>query len=71
MGRSSGARPQDLVRAITGAAGVDSRQVGSIQISERFSLVEVGDDVVEQVMKSLRRAKIKGKKVKVRMDKPR
>ena len=68
VGRSSGVRPQDLVKAVTGASGVDPRKVGSIQISEGFSLVEVADDVAEKVVKSLRRATIKGKRVKVRLD---
>lgn len=70
VGRSSGVRPQDLVNAITGASGVDPRQIGSIQISERFSLVEVASDVAERVVKSLKRAQIKGKRVKVRLDQP-
>jgi len=67
-GRSAGVRPKDLVGAITGESGVRGRQIGSIQISEKFSLVEVADDVAERVMHSLRGAKIKGKKVTVKMD---
>ena len=68
VGRASGVRPQDLVKAIAVTAGVDDRQIGSIQISEKFSMVEVAEDVVEQVVKKLRRAPIKGKRVKVRLD---
>ncbi|GMV06302.1 MAG: ATP-dependent RNA helicase DeaD [Gemmatimonadota bacterium] len=67
-GRSAGIRPQDLVGAIAGEAGVSGRQVGAIQISERFSLVEVADDVADHVVQALRAAKIKGKKVTVRPD---
>jgi ATP-dependent RNA helicase DeaD len=68
VGRASGVRPQDLVKAITSVAGMDAGQIGAIQISEKFSLVEVAEDVIEQVMKKLRRAPIKGKRVKVRLD---
>ncbi len=68
VGRASGVRPQDIVKAITGVAGVASRQIGSIQISERFSLVEVAEDVADHVVKKLRRASIKGKRVKTRLD---
>ena len=67
-GRSAGLRPQDLVGAIANEAGVHGRQIGSIQISERFSLVEVADEVAEQVVQALRAAKVKGKKVTVRLD---
>ena len=67
-GRSAGIRPQDLVGAIIGEAGVRGHQIGSIQIAEKFSLVEVADDVAEHVMQCLRKASLKGKKVKVKMD---
>ena len=69
VGRSGGIRPKDLVGAITGEAGVRSREIGSIQISERFSLVEISDAVANQVLQALRSARIKGKKVTVRLDK--
>lgn len=71
VGRAAGVRPKDLVGAITGEAGVHSRQIGSIQISDRSSVVEVDDDVAEQVLQALRAAKIKGKKVTVRIDRGR
>ena len=71
MGRAAGLRPKDLVGAITGEAGVDAHKIGSIQISERFSLVEVADDVAELVLQALRAGTIRGKKVTVRMDKGR
>src|SRR4051812_31461507 len=43
IGRMSKIRPGDLVGAITGEAGVDSSAIGSIEITEKFSLVEVPD----------------------------
>ncbi len=71
MGRAAGVRPKDLVGAITGEAGIRGSQIGSIQIAERFSLVEVSSDVAEQVMRALRASKVKGKKVTVRLDRGR
>jgi ATP-dependent RNA helicase DeaD len=67
-GREAGVRPQDLVGAITGEAGVTGRSVGAIHIADRFSIVEVAEEVAEDVIAALRRAKIKGKKVTVRRD---
>jgi ATP-dependent RNA helicase DeaD len=67
-GREAGVRPQDLVGAITGEAGVAGREVGAIEIADRFSLVDVADDVAEAVIGALRGAKIKGRKVKVRRE---
>jgi ATP-dependent RNA helicase DeaD len=42
--------------------------VGDIDISDRFSLVEVPSDMADAVITSLRRSKIKGKKVTVRRE---
>jgi ATP-dependent RNA helicase DeaD len=70
-GRIAGIRPKDLVGAITGEAGVSGDEIGSIQISDKFSLVEVADHVADEVLHALRGTKIKGKKVTVRPDKGR
>jgi ATP-dependent RNA helicase DeaD len=68
-GRAAGVRPGDLVGAIVNEAKVNPRDVGSIQISERFSLVEVPEAIAESVIRALRAATIRGQKVVVRRDK--
>jgi len=70
-GRSDSVRPKDLVGAITGEAGIRGNQIGSIQISQKFSIVEVSEDVAQHVLHSLRAGKLKGKRIRVRMDKAR
>ncbi|HEX7607471.1 MAG TPA: DEAD/DEAH box helicase [Usitatibacter sp.] len=70
-GREAGIRPQDLVGAIANEAGVSGKAIGAIEISERFSLVEVPEESANQVIKALRDTKIRGKKVSVRRDKAR
>ncbi|QEH33549.1 DEAD-box ATP-dependent RNA helicase CshA [Aquisphaera giovannonii] len=67
-GRAAGIRPQDLVGAITNEAGLTGGQVGGIDIADRFSLVEVPEDLVESVIAALRSTKLKGRKVTVRRD---
>ena len=67
-GRIAGIRPQDLVGAIANEAGVSGKQIGAIQITDKFSLVEVAEDSAEAVIRALRNTKIKGKKVSVRLD---
>lgn len=67
-GRNAGVRPQDLVGAITGEAGVTGRAVGAIDITDRFSIVEIAEDVADDVLRALRAGTIKGKKVTVRPD---
>jgi ATP-dependent RNA helicase DeaD len=67
-GRRAGIRPGDLVGAITGEAGVESRVVGSIEIADRFSLVEVPDELADDIIKALRATTIRGKPVMVRRE---
>ena len=67
-GRAAGVRPQDLVGAITGEAGLTGRQVGGIDIADRFSLVEVPEDLADVVITALRGSRIKGRSVTVRRE---
>ncbi len=68
IGKQAGVRPQDLVGAIANEAGIAGSLIGAIQITERFSLVEVPEEVAEQVIKALGKSNIRGKKVQVRRD---
>jgi ATP-dependent RNA helicase DeaD len=68
LGRQAGVRPQDLVGAITGEAGLKGRDVGAIEIGDRFSLVEVEEDRAGDVIEALRNTTIKGKKMTVRRE---
>ena len=67
-GRKAGIRPQDLVGAIANEARVSAREIGAIEIAERFSLVEVADAVAPDVIRALRQATLRGKKVTVRRE---
>ncbi|MEO7455120.1 MAG: DEAD/DEAH box helicase [Gemmatimonadaceae bacterium] len=67
-GRNSKIRPADLVGAIVNEAGVDARAIGAIQITDRFSLVEVPEEIADGIIETLRGTTIKGKRVPVRRD---
>jgi ATP-dependent RNA helicase DeaD len=68
LGRLAGIRPGDLVGAIANEAGIDARAIGSIDIADRFSIVEVPDDAAESVIGALRQTTIRGKRVQIRRD---
>ena len=69
LGRSSGIRPQDIVGAIANEAGIDARGIGTIDISEEFSLVDVPQDEAHSIIAALRGTTLRGKKnVAVRLD---
>jgi ATP-dependent RNA helicase DeaD len=68
IGRSAGIRPQDLVGAIAGESGLAGRDIGAIEIADRFSLVEVPEAAADDVITALRRSTIKGRKATVRRE---
>jgi ATP-dependent RNA helicase DeaD len=68
LGRQAGLRPQDLVGAITGEAGLTSRDIGAIQITDRFSLVEVPESDADRVIAALQRSTIRGRRPTVRRE---
>jgi ATP-dependent RNA helicase DeaD len=67
-GRQAGVRPADLVGAISGETGLKSAFIGAIEIADRFSLVEVPDEVADDVIEALVATKLRGQKVTVRRD---
>ncbi len=67
-GREAGVGPRDLVGAITGEAGLTSRDIGAIEIADRFSLVEVPERVADTVIDALRATTIRGRKAAVRRE---
>ncbi|MDQ3385161.1 MAG: DEAD/DEAH box helicase [Actinomycetota bacterium] len=67
-GRKAGIRPQDLVGAIANESRLSGRQIGAIEIQDRFSLVEVPEDAADEVVAALRASTVKGKKQTVRRE---
>jgi ATP-dependent RNA helicase DeaD len=64
-GRSAGIRPQDLVGAIANESRLSGRDVGAIEITDRFSVVEVPEDAVDEVIDALQQTRIKGRRPQV------
>jgi ATP-dependent RNA helicase DeaD len=67
-GRQAGVRPADLVGAISGETGLKSAFIGGIEIADRFSLVEVPEEVADDVIEALAASKLRGQKVTIRRD---
>ncbi len=71
LGRTAGVRPQDLVGAIAGESPLRGKDVGAIEISDRFSLVDVPHTAADDVISALRDTSIKGRRVTVRRERRR
>lgn len=66
-GQAAGIRPGDLVGAIANEAKINSAMIGAIEIEERFSIVDVPEALAPRIIQLLGRARIKGRKVSVRI----
>ncbi len=71
VGRMDKVRPGDLVGAITGESHLEGRDIGAIQIFEKFSLVEVPAGSADDVISAMRATTIRGRKASIRRDRGR
>ena len=65
-GRRAGLRPNDLVGAITGETSLTGASIGSIQIADSYTTVEVPESAADAVVRALAAGTIRGRKVPVR-----
>lgn len=70
MGRHEGLRPSDVVGCITNEAGLTGKQIGVIDIVERAAFVEVPAAEGQRVVDALTNAKLRNRKVIVRLARP-
>ncbi|WP_246539290.1 DEAD/DEAH box helicase [Telmatocola sphagniphila] len=68
IGFDANVGPRDLVGAIANEAGIAGKDLGAIDITDRFSLVEVPQDVAAYVVEAMQGTRIRGRKVNVRPD---
>jgi ATP-dependent RNA helicase DeaD len=70
IGRDSGVAPRDLVGAITNEAGITGREIGAIDLTDRFALVEVPTNMADFIVEAMQGVRIRGRNVNVRADRP-
>jgi ATP-dependent RNA helicase DeaD len=65
IGRSQKIRPEDIVRSIASEADIPGNIIGVINIYDKFTFVEVPEDVAERVLSVMHKNTIKGYKINV------
>ena len=63
IGKNQGIRSGDILGAIAGESGMPGRMVGSIDMFDNYTFVEVPREHADVVLQAMRGAKIKGKNV--------
>ena len=65
IGKSQRVTPGDILGAVAGEAGIPGRLVGSIDMYDGYTFVDVPAQYAEDVLKAMSHAKIRGKNVHV------
>lgn len=67
IGKDQNVRPGDVLGAVAGESGIPGKIVGSIDMYDKYTFVEVPEDCADTVLDAMRNAKIKGKQVHMEM----
>lgn len=65
LGKNQNVKPGDILGAIAGESGMSGRLVGSIDMYDKYTFVEVPRAQADKVLEALNRTKIKGKNIRV------
>ncbi len=65
IGRKSGITPRHIVAAVCNDGGISSKEIGGIDIYDKFTFVEVDSKASDELIRNLNNKHIKGKKVSV------
>ncbi len=71
VGRFDRIRPADIVGAIANEVGLSGKQIGAIDIYDRFAFVEVPSDQAQRVLHGLAGVTLRGRRIRVSLAKPR
>jgi ATP-dependent RNA helicase DeaD len=67
LGETQGIKPIDVVNAVAGETGLPGKVVGTVDVREKHSFVDVAAEHVNGIVAKLNRAEINGHKVKVKV----
>ncbi len=70
IGKRKGVSPRHILSALIEETGIEKKLVGTIDVYDKFTFVEVPGDYVDDVLERLSGAKIKGTRVKAEIANP-
>lgn len=65
LGKKQNVRPGDILGAIAGETGMPGKLIGSIDMYDKYTFVEVPREYASEVINTMKAAKIKGKSVNI------
>ena len=65
IGKNQKVRPGDILGAIAGESGIPGKLVGTIDMYDKYTFVEVPEEHAREVLIAMKNAKIKGKSISI------
>lgn len=65
IGKNQKAKPGDILGAIAGESGIPGKLVGTIDMYDKYTFVEVPQEHARDVLNAMKKAKIKGKTISI------
>lgn len=67
IGKEQNIKPGDILGAVTGESKIPGKLIGSIDMHDRYTFVEVPKDCAHEVLECMKQTKIRGKSVKAEL----
>ena len=65
IGKEQNVKPGDILGAIAGESGISGRMIGSIDMYDNYTFVEVPEDCADEILECMHNVKIRGKHVRM------
>ncbi len=68
VGHAHGVKPGNIVGAIANEAGLDSKNIGRIEIYDDYSVLDLPDNIPEELLTQLQKVWVAGQQLRIRRD---
>ena len=65
IGKKQKAKPGDILGALAGESGMPGKLIGTIDMFDKYTFVEVPREYAKDVLAAMKNAKIKGKSIAI------
>ncbi len=65
VGKAHGVKPASIVQAISDVAGLTDKDIGRIELHDRFSFIELPFGMPKEIFKDLKNTKVAGEKLAI------
>ena len=65
VGKEQNVKTADILGAVAGESGISGKMIGSIDMHDRYTFVEVPEECADEILECMKQVRIRGKNIKV------